>query len=82
MPRLLRLTGKQVIAILEGFGFEVVRIRGSHHHMRRIVNDSHQNVNVPVHGNKPLPTGTLKGIYRQVKDYIPESELKSQFYAD
>jgi predicted RNA binding protein YcfA (HicA-like mRNA interferase family) len=50
--------------------------------MRHIVNGIHQNVNVPVHGNKPLPIGTLKGIYRQVREYIPEGEIKSHFYAD
>jgi predicted RNA binding protein YcfA (HicA-like mRNA interferase family) len=82
MPKLRRLTGKQVVAIMEGFGFEVIRIRGSHHHMRRIVEDTHQNLNVPIHGNKPLPTGTLNGIYRQAKEYIPERDLKSYFYTD
>jgi predicted RNA binding protein YcfA (HicA-like mRNA interferase family) len=82
MSRLLRLTGKQVIAILEGFGLEVIRVRGSHHHMQRIVGDAHQNINVPVHGNKSLPIGTVNGIYRQAKAYIPEQDLRPHFYAD
>lgn len=82
MPRLRRLTGKQIIAILEGFGFGIDRIRGSHHMLRRVVNGQNQTVTVPVHGNKPLSVGTLRGIYRQALDYIPEVQLKAAFYTD
>jgi predicted RNA binding protein YcfA (HicA-like mRNA interferase family) len=82
MPKLRRLNGRQVVSILEDFGFEVVRIRGSHHNMRRIVNDQNQNLNVPVHGNKDLATGTLRSIYRQALDFISEDELRRHFYTD
>ena len=82
MPKLRRLSGKQVVAVLESFGFEVARIRGSHHHLKRAVEGVGQNINVPVHGTKPLPIGTLRSIYRHAKVYIPEDDLKPHFYAD
>lgn len=82
MPKLLRLNGNQAIRILESFGFRIVRVRGSHHHLQRVVDDKEQNLNVPVHGSKTLHTGTLKNIYRQASEYIPEEELKAHFYTD
>lgn len=82
MPKLRRLRGKDVLTILERFGFELVRITGSHHHMRRIVGEHRQNLNVPIHGSQPLKSGTLQSIYRQAKAYIPEEELRSHFYTD
>lgn len=82
MPRLRRLSGKEVVALLEGFGFTVVRIRGSHHHLKRTIEGVGQSINVPIHGNKRLPIGTLHSIYRQAKAYIPEDDLKPHFYAD
>ncbi len=57
MPKLRRLSGKDIVKILEGLGFSVVRIRGSHHIMKRVVNGHAQMVNVPVHGNKDLAQG-------------------------
>jgi predicted RNA binding protein YcfA (HicA-like mRNA interferase family) len=82
MPKLRRLTGKQVIDILKGFGFTVVRIRGSHHMLQRTVEDKTQTVTVPLHKNNPLAIGTLKSIYRQTAIYVNETELKTEFYAD
>jgi predicted RNA binding protein YcfA (HicA-like mRNA interferase family) len=70
------------VVILEGFDFEVVRIRGSHHHMQRIIEGASQNLNVPVHGKKPLALGTLASIYRQACLYVEEEELKPHFYVD
>ena len=34
MTKLPRLSGKRVIAVLKKAGFEVIRIRGSHHFLR------------------------------------------------
>jgi len=81
MPKLRRLSGKAVIAILEQFGFVVIRITGSHHHMRRTVGDENQYLMVAVHGNKPIPTGTLHKLYRRACHYIPEDELRPYFYS-
>lgn len=82
MPKLRRLTGKQVIDILKGFGFAVVRIRGSHHMLQRTVEDKTQTVTVPLHKNNPLAIGTLKSIYRQLLEYVSESEARQAFYGD
>jgi predicted RNA binding protein YcfA (HicA-like mRNA interferase family) len=82
MPKLRRLSGKDIVKILEGLGFSVVRIHGSHHIMRRVVYEQTQTVNIPVHGNKELATGMLKRLYRDLLRYIPEADLKVHFYSD
>jgi hypothetical protein len=35
-----------------------------------------------VHGKKPLPTGTLRSVYRDGCQYLAEEELKPHFYAE
>jgi predicted RNA binding protein YcfA (HicA-like mRNA interferase family) len=82
MPKARRLTGRQVIAIFEGFGFQVVRVRGSHHQLRRLVGSERQNLTVPVHGNQLVTIGTLKSIYRQARKYIAQEDLDEHFYVD
>ncbi|HEY1920229.1 MAG TPA: type II toxin-antitoxin system HicA family toxin [Streptosporangiaceae bacterium] len=42
-------------------GKEIERVSGSHHVMRH---PSGHHVSVPVHGNRPLPAGTLASICR------------------
>jgi len=64
MTRLPRLKGKELIRILEKFGFEVVRTRGSHfflHHPDGRV------TTVPVHSGEVLGPGLLRSILRDVK---------------
>jgi predicted RNA binding protein YcfA (HicA-like mRNA interferase family) len=52
------------VAALQKTGFELDRIRGSHHVMRHD-GPPVRAVSVPVHGNRPLPRGTLKAIIEQ-----------------
>ena len=61
--RLKRVTGGQLVRILERMGWSVDRIRGSHHIMR---NPAHARVtiSVPVHGRRTVPVGTLSDILR------------------
>ena len=83
MPnRLRRLSGKDVVAILESFGFVVVRIRGSHHMLRHETHGQFGTISVPVHAHRPLAPGTLKNIYRQTLEVIPDEELRPHFYTD
>lgn len=82
MPRLRRLSGSEVIAIFRKFGFEVVRIKGSHHTLQRRVGDIEQTITVPMHGHKGVALGTLKGLYRKGCEFIPEQELQLCFYSD
>ena len=82
MPRLRRLNGAEVVRIFEQLGFEVIRIRGSHHIIRRTINNETQTMNIPAHGSQQVALGTLKRIYRDAQRYVTEADLKSHFYSD
>ncbi|MBI3331445.1 type II toxin-antitoxin system HicA family toxin [Candidatus Peregrinibacteria bacterium] len=58
-----RVTGKEMVRFLERQGFQIRRIVGSHHVLRK---EDIQAV-IPVHKNDDLKTGTLRGILRDVK---------------
>lgn len=79
MPRLRRLNGKEVVSILERLGFEIARIRGSHYQLRQ---SGKPIITVPVHGNTPLKIGTLKSIFRQASQQVPEEELIPFFFQE
>lgn len=59
----IRLSGKDVVRALTREGWTVQRVSGSHHVMRH---PDGQHVSIPVHGNRPLPAGTLGSICRTV----------------
>lgn len=80
MPKLLRLSGSEVVRVLEQFGFEVSRVKGSHHRLTRVTSDGKSHLTIPVHGKRPIPIGTLKQIYREACRYIDEDELRPHFY--
>ena len=80
MPKLKTLSGKEVIKILQSFGFEMAAQRGSHIKLRRILNDAKQTLTIPDH--KTLDRGTLLAIYRQALRYIPENDLMPKFHTD
>ncbi len=56
------LSGKELIKILEFFGFYVIKIRGSHHKLKHI---DGRMITVPVHKNDDLPKGLLSKIIRE-----------------
>lgn len=58
-----KLTGRQLIKILSGHGFEVSRIHGSHHFLKH--KDGRRTV-VPVHGSETIGPGLLKKILRDI----------------
>jgi len=58
------LTGKQVIAALSSHGFEVIRVRGSHHYLRHP--DGRVTV-VPVHAGETIRRGLMAKILRDVE---------------
>jgi predicted RNA binding protein YcfA (HicA-like mRNA interferase family) len=62
MPKFLVLSGKEMLKFLETLGFVVVRIRGSHH---RLHHADGRVTMVAVHGNTPLPIGTMHKIIRE-----------------
>jgi predicted RNA binding protein YcfA (HicA-like mRNA interferase family) len=61
MPKFPRLTGQQVIAALKKAGFEVLRIKGSHHFMSHA--DGRRTV-VPVHRGEAIGPGLMLKIIR------------------
>ena len=81
MPRLKRLTSREVLRILGGFGFEVVSMRGSHAKLVRISESGERQVlTVPMHSQ--LAIGTVRAVYRQAARFIPIEELRPEFFSD
>jgi len=79
-PKLKRLSGKEVISILNKFGFVLFTQRGSHIKPRRIGSaGDKQTLTVPSHDE--FDVGTLRAIIRQASRYVPEEYLKPYFYA-
>ncbi|MCK4352105.1 type II toxin-antitoxin system HicA family toxin [candidate division WOR-3 bacterium] len=49
------LTGKEMVALLERYGWRVVRVRGSHYIMTK--EGSNVRFSIPVHAGKTLKPG-------------------------
>ena len=71
MSQIPSLTGRQMISALRKIGFEVIRVKGSHHFLRH--NDGRSTV-VAVHGKETIGTGLfhkiLKDCELSVQDFI------------
>ena len=63
MPKLRRLSGREVCQILTTQGFTKVRQKGSHIMMQKAKKGT--TITVPVSDHDELKTGTLLGIIRQ-----------------
>jgi predicted RNA binding protein YcfA (HicA-like mRNA interferase family) len=61
MAKLARLTGQQVITALKKAGFEVLRIKGSHHFLSH--EDGRRTV-IPVHRGEVIGPGLMGKILR------------------
>ncbi|PSB05628.1 hypothetical protein C7B62_24815 [Pleurocapsa sp. CCALA 161] len=59
------ISGKKLCKVMEKFGWKLVRVKGSHHIY--IKENVSKIVIIPVHGNRDLPTGTLKGILKDAE---------------
>jgi predicted RNA binding protein YcfA (HicA-like mRNA interferase family) len=62
VPKLPRVTGKEMVRFLEYQGLRLIRIAGSHHFM----DGNGKRTTVPVHANRPLKIGTLRSILRDI----------------
>jgi predicted RNA binding protein YcfA (HicA-like mRNA interferase family) len=74
MPKLPRRRGREVIAALKRAGFEVVRIKGSHHFLKHP--DGRCTV-VPVHAGEIIGVGLMKTILDDAEitaEQFPELE--------
>ena len=79
MPKLKRLSGDEVIAIFNKFGFTIHSQRGSHVKLRRVtLSGEVQSLTIPRH--RELDIGTLHAIFRQACRFIPEEDLRKEFY--
>jgi predicted RNA binding protein YcfA (HicA-like mRNA interferase family) len=79
MSKLKALSGREVVKLLKGFGFDLAGQRGSHMKLVRVVEGCRQVLTVPNH--EDIDKGTLKAIIRQASRYIPEEELRESFYS-
>ncbi len=64
MSRLPSVSGKKLIAALKRLGFQVIRIKGSHHYLRHT--DGRATV-VPVHAGEDIGRGLLSKILRDTE---------------
>ena len=69
MTRLPRLKGKEVVRVLERFGFEVVRTRGSHVFLKH---SDGRVTTVPVHSGETIGPGLLRSILRDIEMPLEE----------
>lgn len=60
------ISGKQIIKKLRKAGWEVISQTGSHVKLRK----GKEMTIVPVHGDKDLPKGTVKGIEKQTGERL------------
>ena len=56
------VSGKDFARILERHGWELLRIKGSHHHYGKT--GVEEIISIPVHGNKQLGTGLQRFFMR------------------
>jgi predicted RNA binding protein YcfA (HicA-like mRNA interferase family) len=61
MSRSPRLTGKELIGAIRQAGFQIIRIRGSHHFLRH--EDGRSTV-IPVHSGETIGPGLLQKILK------------------
>jgi len=64
MSKFPSVTGAELIKALAKVGFEIVRIKGSHH---RIEHPDGRRSTIPVHGKETLGSGILLKILRDVE---------------
>jgi len=69
VTKLPRLTGRRVIAALKRAGFEVIRIKGSHHFL---AHPDGRATSVPVHAGETIGPGLFSKILRDCEMSEPD----------
>jgi len=64
MSRNPRVTGADLIAVLERVGFRVLRMKGSHHFLRH---EDGRGTVVPAHSGETIGPGLLRSVLRDVE---------------
>ena len=70
MPKLHRLSGREIITTLEKLGFEQVRQKGSHVVLKKQTATGEVGCVVPLH--REVAVGTIHGILRQARLSVEE----------
>jgi predicted RNA binding protein YcfA (HicA-like mRNA interferase family) len=70
MPKLPRISSREVIRALERLGFEQVRQTGSHVVMKKNTKKGEIGCVIPVH--RELKVGTLNGVLKQAQVTVEE----------
>lgn len=73
------LSGREVVRILETFGFVVV---GGAKHIKLRRNGSGGIETLVVANHDPIGKGLLRTIFVQASAYIPQAELRPHFYSE
>jgi predicted RNA binding protein YcfA (HicA-like mRNA interferase family) len=81
MPKPRTLSGKDLLRIFAGFGFQQFSQRGSHIKLRRTL-PSGTNQTLTIVNHAEVDRGTLHAIYRQALRFVPEDQLQPHFYTD
>jgi predicted RNA binding protein YcfA (HicA-like mRNA interferase family) len=80
-PKLKRLSGKEALSIFLKFGFTIHSQRGSHIKLKlKSSTGEIQTLTIVMHDE--LDIGTLRAIVRQASRFIPEEQLRLEFYSD
>lgn len=80
MSRKLRIqSGKEVVKILEKYGFVLARTTGSHARLT-LNNKETFHISIPLHSE--LKRGTLRGIISELEKHISSENLDNDFYTD
>jgi predicted RNA binding protein YcfA (HicA-like mRNA interferase family) len=75
LPRMPVVSGKDLIKLMTGMGYEILRQRGSHVRLRKRTPAGEHNITVPVHDE--IARGTLNDILSSLSVWnsVPKDEL-------
>jgi predicted RNA binding protein YcfA (HicA-like mRNA interferase family) len=78
MPKLIRISGEELIKVLQKEGFVLLRQKSSHVRLSKESKDDTCFVTIPLHSE--IDRGTLKNILRSVENYLASGFIKDNFY--
>jgi len=64
MSNLKSYSGKELLSILKKAGFEIIRVKGSHHFLR---NQDGRSTVIPIHSGENIGIGLLMKILKDVE---------------
>lgn len=70
MPKLIPITAEKLIKILIKIGFVIVRIKGSHHFLFRVLDN--KTTTIPIHRGEQIGQGLLRQILRDIDMSVDE----------